>query len=87
MSTVDELVRKYAAEHSLSPQETRVLAAAVSGTANKVAAGELSCNRSTISTYWKRIFSKTGCRSQREVLGHLIRTMSGPSDGAFSETA
>lgn len=70
-----ECVDSYSDVHKLSRQEGRVLLAAVHGVADKKVADELGISRSTISTYWKRIFSKTSCRSQRDVLAHLLRTL------------
>jgi hypothetical protein len=33
----------------------------------------LGCKRGTITTYWKRIFRKTECHAQREVMAKLLR--------------
>jgi DNA-binding CsgD family transcriptional regulator len=70
-----ECVDSYSNSYNLSPQERRVLLAAVQGVADKLVADDLGVSRSTISTYWKRIFGKTQCRSQRDVLAHLLRTL------------
>ncbi len=63
----------YAYKHSLSGQETRLLECTLLGISDEGAADELNCTRSTVGTYWKRIFHKTGHRPQREVLSHLLR--------------
>jgi len=67
------VVTAYSGVHGLSGQESRLLLGAVQGTADKLIASEWGCSRATVSTYWKRIFAKTGMRPQREVLAHLVR--------------
>lgn len=74
---VDRYVERYSMLHGLSPQERRLLLAAVDGLPDKSVADRLGISRSTISTYWNRIFSKTECRSQRDVLAHMLRTWLG----------
>jgi len=67
------IVAVYSGVHGLSGQESRLLLGAVQGTADKLIASDWGCSRATVSTYWKRIFAKTGMRPQREVLAHLVR--------------
>jgi DNA-binding CsgD family transcriptional regulator len=67
------VVAVYSGVHGLSGQESRLLLDAVQGTADKLIASDWGCSRATVSTYWKRIFAKTGMRPQREVLAHLVR--------------
>lgn len=68
-----KIVAVYSGVHGLSGQESRLLLGAVQGVADKLIASEWGCSRATVSTYWKRIFVKTGMRPQREVLAHLVR--------------
>lgn len=68
-----EIVNRYAREHALSAQEKRLLALAVAGRTDKCIADALACRRSTIATYWRRIFVKTGLRPQRAVLVGMVR--------------
>jgi DNA-binding CsgD family transcriptional regulator len=63
----------YGERYFLSPREIDVLGYAVEGAQDKHIAERHSCSRSTVSTYWRRIFIKTGVRPQREVLAHLLR--------------
>jgi DNA-binding NarL/FixJ family response regulator len=63
----------FAAQHRLSPNETRVLELAANGASRAEIADTLGCKTSAISTYWKRIAAKTGCRGQREVIAKLWR--------------
>jgi DNA-binding CsgD family transcriptional regulator len=72
---VGRYVNRYSMLYGLSPQERRLLLAAVDGVPDKHVADHLGISRSTISTYWNRIFSKTECRSQRDVLAHMLRTL------------
>lgn len=57
----------------LSPQEARLLNMAALGKNSDEAADLLGISRSTIGSYWNRIFRKTGCRSQRDVLGAVLK--------------
>lgn len=68
-------VEAFARRHSLTPQETRLLGARVSGEPNKVAADMLGCSNSSISTYWQRIRRKTSCNDQAEVIAKLLREL------------
>jgi len=70
---LEELVTAYARGHALSPQERRLLLATINGRTEKDAAFLLGCRRSTTSTYWQRIFHKTGRRSQVEVVSAVLR--------------
>jgi DNA-binding CsgD family transcriptional regulator len=69
----DRVIDVYCKSHRLSGQEKRLLAATAAGKTEKEVAAMLDCQRSTISTYWQRIFKKIGRRSQIEVLGDLLR--------------
>ena len=59
--------------HALSSREAEVLDAATDGLQNKEIATRIDCKVSTVVTYWKRIFEKTGCHTRGEVLGLLLR--------------
>lgn len=64
----DDPVRRFARAHKLSPRETALVRFAVTGTNNDEAAALLGCSRATISTYWNRVFRKTGVSGQKEVI-------------------
>jgi len=76
-------IARFCRTHQLSPQETKLLRAAVQELTNDQAADALGCAPSTIRTYWTRIFQKVGCARERDVLARVVRFMSGPptSDG------
>jgi DNA-binding NarL/FixJ family response regulator len=73
---VDDFAKKY----RLSEREREVLFAALRGLNNQETAEELKCDRGTVSTYWNRIFAKTGWRSQRDVIAHLFQHSFGDLD-------
>jgi len=73
---VEDFARKY----RLSEREREVLFAALRGLNNQETAQELKCDRGTVSTYWNRIFAKTGWRSQRDVIAHLFQHSFGDLD-------
>lgn len=68
-------VDRYAVLYKLSPQECRLLVAAIAGESDKHAASSLGCSRGTVGTYWQRIFGKTGCRPRAAVIAHVLRSM------------
>ncbi len=65
---------EFARAHRLSPRETSLLRLALSGLNNDEAAATLHCSRATVSTFWNRIFKKTGVRGQRDVMILLLST-------------
>ncbi len=67
-----EAFRALHEQYRLSPKERRLVELAAAGTDNNEAARLLDCKRGTVTTYWRRIFRKTGLGSQREVLGLFI---------------
>jgi DNA-binding NarL/FixJ family response regulator len=61
----------------LSPRESSVVECAVKHGHNaKQLADLFGCTESTIYTYWHRIFIKTSCSSQRDVMALLARQIS-----------
>src|SRR5688572_24895777 len=72
-------VTEFSREHKLSPRETALLRLALSGLNNDEAAQVLGCSRATVSSFWNRIFRKTGVSGQRDVviLLHRMRSRSG----------
>lgn len=76
----NRILRAYVERYALSARETAVLVLTVEGLSDKEIADRLGCSRSSISTYWCRIFSKTGSRPQRAVLSHIARTAAEEGD-------
>ena len=65
--------RAYARVHGLSARETEVLAHALAGEVRKQCAARIGCSAGTVSTYWQRIYNKTGQRQQEDVLRDVLR--------------
>jgi DNA-binding NarL/FixJ family response regulator len=81
------IVDEFAQRSRLSRRETELLQAAVQGLNNDEIAAALGCDRSTVGTYWSRIFRKTGASSPRAVLGLIIRSYgSNTNDHAGTES-
>lgn len=78
-------VTTYARAQSLSAREEAVLRGAALGLDFTETARNLSCSAETVRTYWKRIFQKTGQRTQRDVLAHLLRQHARIDPGPFSD--
>jgi DNA-binding CsgD family transcriptional regulator len=66
-------VEKFALQYKLSPRETALLRCALACMNNDEAAAALSCSRNTVSTFWNRIFRKTGVSGQRDVIVLLLQ--------------
>ena len=70
----EDSVGNFARRHRLSPREVTLLRSALEGKNNDEVAAELGCSRTTISTYWSRIFRKTGVSGQRDLIIAVLRT-------------
>jgi DNA-binding CsgD family transcriptional regulator len=55
-----DAVARFADAYKLSPRERELVRHALSGLNNDEAAAAFGCSRATISTFWNRIFRKTG---------------------------
>jgi DNA-binding CsgD family transcriptional regulator len=69
----DDEIARFSRAHRLSPRETALLRLALSGRNNDEAAEALGCSRATISSFWNRVFRKTGVSGQRDVVILLHR--------------
>ena len=67
------LVDDFAQTSGLSPRQCEMIWLAVIGLCRKEAAVHLACSVKTVECYWKRIYEKTGCRSEAEVIAMFIR--------------
>ncbi|MBX2812245.1 MAG: LuxR C-terminal-related transcriptional regulator [Myxococcales bacterium] len=74
LDALSSFVRKY----RLSPQETHLIRCAYDRLTTEQAAKALGCRRATISTYWNRIFRKTGVCSQRDAMVLLLHSVEPP---------
>lgn len=54
--------------YKLSPRESSLVRYSLQGLNNDEIAGLLGCTRATVSTYWSRVFRKTKCSGQRQVM-------------------
>lgn len=76
-------VAKLAEEYGLTPAESRVLSALISGKGLTVVARSLGISRSTAHSHLDKIFQKTGTNRQAELVG-LVQAGLGPWAGAFN---
>jgi DNA-binding CsgD family transcriptional regulator len=65
-------LRGFARVFGLSGQEWAVLTTAMDGCAMKEGAARLGISPKTVETYWRRIYAKTGRRTQLEVLAEVL---------------
>jgi DNA-binding CsgD family transcriptional regulator len=61
----------------LSERECAVLASGIEGCSMKETAARLDLSVKTVETYWKRIYVKTGMRTQLEVIAMVLRWVLG----------
>lgn len=66
-------VDAYAEEFLLSPQEHVVVRHAVAGLDDLAISAATDCSRSTVKSYWSRIYQKLGVKGRDQVLAHLAR--------------
>ena len=66
-------VKRFASRYRLSPKEASLVRHALEGLNNDEAADALGCTRPTVSTYWNRIFRKTGVSGQRDLVILVMR--------------
>lgn len=66
-------VSRFATRYRLSPKEASLVRHALEGMNNDEAACALGCSRPTVSTYWNRIFRKTGVSGQRDLVILVMR--------------
>lgn len=78
---IDGAVGRAAAQHKLSPAETRVLRALLDAGGLTRAASELGLSRSTAKSHLERIFSKTGSHSQAELVKRVLGFEPNPARG------
>jgi len=70
---VQQLAEEFGRGYNLSPQQSQLVQLAVAGLHRKEVAARLACSLKTIEGYWKRIYEKTGCASEAEVVSKFIR--------------
>jgi DNA-binding NarL/FixJ family response regulator len=67
------VAQQVARELALSRRETQVLVAASRGQCIKETAADLGVSVKAVQYFWARIFMKSGCASQLQVLALLLR--------------
>ncbi len=74
-------VEEFGKVFGLSVRERQLVLLVAVGTEGKRLPDEMRCSAYTVATYWSRVFAKTWCRSQKDVLALLIRFI---ADTAFA---
>jgi DNA-binding CsgD family transcriptional regulator len=69
---VDEIVDLLCRAHGLTPRERELVALLLGGLATNRVSDELGISRYTVQDHLKAIFNKTGVRSRRELISHLV---------------
>jgi len=77
--TKADYVGRFARAHRMSPRETSLVRFALAGMNNDEAAVAMGCSRATVSSFWNRIFRKTGAAGQRDVFILLLKLQRGQS--------
>jgi len=71
--SMGDVIGAFCRLYGLSGRETDMVRLAGQGLSREEAAKETGCAEQTVPTYWRRIFTKTGCRSQPAVFAALAR--------------
>lgn len=66
-------IESFVAQFHLSRREAELVAIAVEGLDDKLAAVRMKVSHGSIRKFWDRIFKKTGLRSQRDVISGVFR--------------
>ncbi len=82
--TAADYVGRFASTYRMSPRETSLVRLALAGMNNDEAAAAMGCTRATVSSFWNRIFRKTGATGQRDVFILLLKQQRGQSPTAGS---
>jgi DNA-binding NarL/FixJ family response regulator len=81
LDQIATVVARFSRLRKLSARETEIIRlAGVEGRAIKEIAAVLDASRKTIEQYWSRIYLKTGCHSQLEVVAALFRSAVRPPE-------
>ena len=72
-----DVARRVAQELALSRRETEVLLAVAAGKCIKETAADLGVSEKAVQYFWTRIFAKSRCASQVQVLALLLRHATG----------
>ena len=62
----------YASSHGFTGRETQILERLLSGADGRDLARSLNLSENTVQDYLKNIFTKTGTRSRRQLIGRVI---------------
>jgi DNA-binding CsgD family transcriptional regulator len=71
-ATSDEVVDVLCRAHGLTPRERQIFALLRGGLATKRVSGTLGISPYTVQDHLKSMFEKTGVRSRRELISHLV---------------
>jgi len=66
-------IEHYVEAFAFSPQEHAVVRYAVAGLDDEAICKTTECSRSTVKTYWSRIYGKLGVKGRDHVLAHFAR--------------
>jgi DNA-binding CsgD family transcriptional regulator len=67
----------FAQQHGLSPQQAAVLRQSAIGLSRKEVAALMGVSPKTVEEHWRRIYGKTGCRSESRVVALLLALVIG----------
>jgi DNA-binding CsgD family transcriptional regulator len=74
---LDAFVQAFADKHGLSPQQAAVLRQSACGLTRKEVAALMGVSPRTVEEHWRRIYGKTDCRSEPQVVARLLALVIG----------
>jgi DNA-binding CsgD family transcriptional regulator len=69
---LSSFIERFAGLHRLSRHQTAVVGFAASGLCRKESARILACSLKTVDEHWRRVYLKTGCGSEPQVMAKLL---------------
>jgi DNA-binding NarL/FixJ family response regulator len=88
IGTVEDRIQSFKTKHNLTQRETDMVRHAIAGRDVRGTADYTGVAESTVACYWQRIFNKTQCHNQRQVV--VLALTDGfqiPSEGVHSLAA
>jgi DNA-binding CsgD family transcriptional regulator len=72
IDALSSLIERFSGLYRLSPHQTAVVGFAASGLCRKESARSLACSLKTVDEHWRRVYVKTGCGSEPQVMAKLL---------------
>ena len=69
---LSSFIERFSGLYRLSPHQTAVVGFAAIGLCRKESARCMACSLKTVDEHWRRVYVKTGCGSEPQVISKLL---------------